>query len=561
MGEKEDMLRTLLFDDTDNFEPTCHDREINLVCDVPIHLNRANITKCTDRENHIVSQQNKNAIGSSFNSKQPCTQQLNHGFNMPGQVLNSFNATSVFHKPITSLSAVMDSNHYRPLSPASTPSNDLFSRNTTNALSSHNTATKQTFQADVNLNPAFLKHCPASYPQALNGMFSRNMHASPNLSEPFIQKSSEVSAFDSSHSVSGYNPVVLSPLAPNVTSNLGSVHVLPSVPSHYNSSATNGLQAGATVNMMSICDISKKSESLLKSCFTGQIHKSEQYDISGGQKLALSGTPSQPLPTGSFPNHSHLTEDSSHIALNKSITQSYASLVPWTSKLTAPGYEPLPMPAFDAMPITLENSEKGSALSLSPTTQSTTSRNLRSLPLYSRLRTGVACDETNILTKLKNGAVRSSSQFQRLNCKTLLNKEHRFKKTADALQKSGLWEVAMKTGNLIKRNQELQRELELFRADALAFLKSVIKNPQNRDFLKQVLNNALSTNSNSRGSPSVMSVVVSAAAAAAASGRLDSCGSLNRCVPETMNIVDNHMNSAINNHLSDCNTVVAMDMK
>ena len=110
--------------------------------------------------------------------------------------------------------------------------------------------------------------------------------------------------------------------------------------------------------------------------------------------------------------------------------------------------------------------------------------------------------------------------------KIMPNKQLRFRKTADALQKSGLWEVAMKTGSLIRRNKELQKELDKFRADALIFLKSVIKNPHNWKLIKSILSNALSSNQATNKASPIMTVVVSAAeAAAAAAVKLDSAGS------------------------------------
>lgn len=62
-----------------------------------------------------------------------------------------------------------------------------------------------------------------------------------------------------------------------------------------------------------------------------------------------------------------------------------------------------------------------------------------------------------------------------------LSREKRFRKTAEALHKCGLWDIAMKTGTLVKRNSELQKEIDVFRAEAMAFLKSVIRNPENKD--------------------------------------------------------------------------------
>lgn len=264
------------------------------------------------------------------------------------------------------------------------------------------------------------------------------------------------------------------------------------------------------------------------------------------------------------------SKDTQGSASQQSFAQSYASLTPWTSKLTAPGFVPLPVPAADAMPIPLENTESCSILPMSTNPLEMSSRTLhsRTLPIYSRLQPGMAPPDA--CTKQKNGVARGPSQIQKVNAKALPNKEHRFKRTADALQKSGLWEVAMKTGNLIKRNQEIQRELEQFRSDALAFLKSVIKNPQDRDTIKNVLNNALTTNINSHNTTSVMTVVVSAAAAAAAaSDELDSCGSTDGSVSGSGSVVDSLLNSSnvseassdVNFLSSDCSvTPIGMEI-
>ncbi|KAK7504936.1 hypothetical protein BaRGS_00003964, partial [Batillaria attramentaria] len=71
------------------------------------------------------------------------------------------------------------------------------------------------------------------------------------------------------------------------------------------------------------------------------------------------------------------------------------------------------------------------------------------------------------------------------------NREKRFKKTAEALQKCGLWDIAMKTGNLIKRNADLQKEIEALRQEATVFLKSVICNPENQTIV-DMMNPAVS---------------------------------------------------------------------
>lgn len=65
-----------------------------------------------------------------------------------------------------------------------------------------------------------------------------------------------------------------------------------------------------------------------------------------------------------------------------------------------------------------------------------------------------------------------------------MTREKRFRKTAEALQKCGLWDIAMKTGNLIKRNAELQKEIERFRAEATMFLEAVVQNPENKELME-----------------------------------------------------------------------------
>ena len=63
-------------------------------------------------------------------------------------------------------------------------------------------------------------------------------------------------------------------------------------------------------------------------------------------------------------------------------------------------------------------------------------------------------------------------------------REKRFRKTVEALQKCGLWDIAMTTGNLIKRNSELQTEIEQFRTEAASFLKAVVQNPENKELVE-----------------------------------------------------------------------------
>ncbi|KAH9499634.1 hypothetical protein Btru_074318 [Bulinus truncatus] len=536
MCEREDTLRTLLFDDPDSFGTACLNAKISFTSELPVHHVPENGGKFAgsmmatglqdvNMLNVVSSSPSNSSPRTTIKSQQMNTLQTNplgenliHGFNICGQVAPSYYGTGTFHSPqkpgATIPTTVIDSNNYRPLRAVSTPSNNLQFQNSslagmkTISLPSHS-ATVQT-----NVKPTFLKHFSSSLPKNLSHEIQIS---SVSNDKDLIHKMS----LSSDHHMPCYTPLVMTSDGQNLTPKIDSKIFC-------HSSEISSLN-GSTVNRVPLCDdFLKNSE-----C----VQKSSQFD-SERKRLCSPKSPST-LTAVTFSSHN---SKGNNPLIPENFSQNYASLVPWTSKLTAPGYEPLPAPAVDAMPIPLENTEKGSMLSLSPTALTVTPRSShpRNFPMYSRLRPGMVNGDTNMMTKLKNGAVRNTSHIQRIHCKALLNKEHRFKKTADALQKSGLWDVAMKTGNLIKRNQELQRELEEFRADALTFLKSVIKNPQNRDFIKNVLNNALSTNTSPCDGSSVMSVVVSAAAAAAASVQFNPHSSDSSSDSGSMSNLDHH---------------------
>jgi hypothetical protein len=77
-------------------------------------------------------------------------------------------------------------------------------------------------------------------------------------------------------------------------------------------------------------------------------------------------------------------------------------------------------------------------------------------------------DDTNQSTR---------SQSQDVKCK-------RYKRTQEALQSSGLLDVTMKTAELIKRNRQLQKDIQDFKKETVEFLKSVLRNPENKEYTK-----------------------------------------------------------------------------
>lgn len=62
----------------------------------------------------------------------------------------------------------------------------------------------------------------------------------------------------------------------------------------------------------------------------------------------------------------------------------------------------------------------------------------------------------------------------------------RYKRTQEALQSSGLLDVTMKTAELIKRNRQLQKDIQDFKKETVEFLKSVLKNPENKEYAKVI---------------------------------------------------------------------------
>lgn len=72
-----------------------------------------------------------------------------------------------------------------------------------------------------------------------------------------------------------------------------------------------------------------------------------------------------------------------------------------------------------------------------------------------------------------------STKSQDVKCK-------RYKRTQEALQSSGLLDVTMKTAELIKRNRQLQKDIQDFKKETVEFLKSVLRNPENKEYAKVI---------------------------------------------------------------------------
>ncbi|XP_045611018.1 uncharacterized protein Cipc isoform X2 [Procambarus clarkii] len=66
------------------------------------------------------------------------------------------------------------------------------------------------------------------------------------------------------------------------------------------------------------------------------------------------------------------------------------------------------------------------------------------------------------------------------------SRRRRFMRTAEALRQSGLLDITMKTAELLRKNQKLQREIENLQKETRSFVLSVLSNPENRHILDNI---------------------------------------------------------------------------
>merc|ERR1712020_419417 len=62
----------------------------------------------------------------------------------------------------------------------------------------------------------------------------------------------------------------------------------------------------------------------------------------------------------------------------------------------------------------------------------------------------------------------------------LTEKQERLTRTAQVLSESGLLDVTLQTADLLRKNQELQKDIDKLKEETQAFVESVLRNPENR---------------------------------------------------------------------------------
>ncbi|XP_042211537.1 CLOCK-interacting pacemaker-like [Homarus americanus] len=86
------------------------------------------------------------------------------------------------------------------------------------------------------------------------------------------------------------------------------------------------------------------------------------------------------------------------------------------------------------------------------------------------------------------------------------SRRRRFLRTAQVLRQSGLLNITMKTAELLRKNQVLQREIENLQRETRTFVLSVLSNPENRHILDNIRSGAQLYEVVVPGSQRIMSV-------------------------------------------------------
>ncbi|CAL4072275.1 unnamed protein product [Meganyctiphanes norvegica] len=86
------------------------------------------------------------------------------------------------------------------------------------------------------------------------------------------------------------------------------------------------------------------------------------------------------------------------------------------------------------------------------------------------------------------------------------DRKQRYLKTASALRESGLLSITMKTAELLRKNQELQRNIESLQNETRNFVTSVLSNKENRPLLTCITSRAQLYELVVPGSQSIMGV-------------------------------------------------------
>lgn len=158
----------------------------------------------------------------------------------------------------------------------------------------------------------------------------------------------------------------------------------------------------------------------------------------------------------------------------------------------------------------LSEASTGSPRSQSPCNTPQTPRSSRSERLSDSLSSPNTSSDTEQEEVVKRARLESPTSSDtdvatRLK-ESYISRRKRFLRTAEVLRQTGLLDITMKTAELLRKNQELQQEIENLQRKTRSFVLSVLSNPENRHILDNIRSGAQLYEVVVPGSQRIMSV-------------------------------------------------------
>ncbi|XP_063429224.1 CLOCK-interacting pacemaker-like isoform X2 [Mytilus trossulus] len=159
------------------------------------------------------------------------------------------------------------------------------------------------------------------------------------------------------------------------------------------------------------------------------------------------------------------------------VVQSQLISKPWRSSLSSNGFYPTMDQQGVSSPIS------SSCVASVTNTNYYTNDPIISIQSASRKHSFQQIDNFDTTTpeKIRKMSEDNMDKYSGIDIKSPPNglKAKRYNKTAEALKMSGLMDITMKTADLLKKNKQLQTEMDNLKKDSSSFLQSVLENPEN----------------------------------------------------------------------------------
>lgn len=172
-----------------------------------------------------------------------------------------------------------------------------------------------------------------------------------------------------------------------------------------------------------------------------------------------------------------LTTEKKSSSADHSVIQSQLISKPWRSSLCSNGFYPTMDQQGVSSPIS------SSCVASVTNTNYYTNDPIISIQSASRKHSFQQIDNFDTTTpeKIRKMSEDNMDKYSGIDIKSPPDglKAKRYNKTAEALKMSGLMDITMKTADLLKKNKQLQTEMDNLKKDSSSFLQSVLENPEN----------------------------------------------------------------------------------